>query len=142
MQFIKSILNILHVNPILIINLLFERLGRLCIKRNTAENITHLCLTHFKLHYSNSTRVSSQVKGKPYSIKTETNRIRSIFDSVTTKHFTKILSTVDNLLRTTKRKRVIRIRKLSLNRGQLVYFHFQFISLHRPKHHQLQIKRS
>ena len=60
----------------------------------------------------------------------KTNRVWRIFNSITTKNFTKIFSTVNNWVRGTIRKRIVWVWKLSLNWGQLVNFYCQWISLH------------
>lgn len=55
---------------------------------------------------------------------------RRVLYTITTKNFSKILSAVKYLLWTTIREGIIRVRKLSLNGSQFVYFYPQRISLH------------
>jgi len=45
----KCLYLVLHVDPVLIIDLFFKRFSCLGIKSDPAENIAHLCLPHFKL---------------------------------------------------------------------------------------------
>lgn len=62
-----------------------------------------------------------------------TNHVGGVLNTITTKNFTKILSTVHNFLWFAVRKGIVGVRKLSFYRGQFIHFHLQKVALQRRK---------
>ena len=126
----------LHIDSVLVIYFFLEILCSLSIKMTFASHRTRFFFPHVKLilqiitvHIRNWGIIKRVNSVQSFYPVVNAYRINWIFDTVTSKHLTKVFSDILNFRWLAVFQEIIVIWKLCLSRWQLVHFHRKFIPL-------------